>query len=134
MQSWVVDRELARSSRPGYGGESGQSVPREVVDAWLAGLRGDCVQSIICLLGDDQLRYYDDLPGGLIAYYDACGFKVRHVPAMDHQQPALCQSQLDDVWQAYCDLPKPVVIHCSAGKDRTGAAVSWIQRQLARGA
>ena len=37
MQSWVVDRELARGSRPGYGGESGQSVPREVVDASIFG-------------------------------------------------------------------------------------------------
>lgn len=134
MLSWVIKGELARSSRPGYGGERGAPVAREVVDAWLADLQRDDICAIICLLGDDQLHLYDDLPGGLIPYYVASGFPVRHILAADHQQPHLSRSQLDAVWEAYSDLPKPVVIHCSAGIDRTGSAVDWIVRQLSLGA
>lgn len=134
MYLWVITGQLARSTRPGYEGERGTPVLRQVVDAWLADLRRDGIRSIICLLGDDQLQYYDDLPGGLVSYYVASGFDVRHVPAADHQRPPLCRTQLDAVWRAYCELAKPILIHCSAGVDRTGSAVEWILRQHSGGA
>ena len=94
MPTWVLDGKLMRGSRPGYGGESGASVSRAVVDTWLADLRRNGVQSIIYLLGDDQLCYYDELPRGLIDYYTTSGFNVRTVPALDQQQPALSEAQL----------------------------------------
>ena len=85
MSSWVIMGQLARNSRPGYGGEESVPVGREVVDGWFADLRRDNIRSIICLLGEDQLHLYDELPGGLVSYYAASGFDVRHVPGVDLQ-------------------------------------------------
>jgi protein tyrosine phosphatase (PTP) superfamily phosphohydrolase (DUF442 family) len=108
-------------------------VSKTEVDAWLAEIRDLGIKSIICLLSSDQLPLYDQLPGGLIAFYRAAGFTVEHIPAKDHQHPPLTTSHLQLVWSAYQSLPKPVLVHCSAGVDRTGLAIDHIQRRLERG-
>ena len=79
---WVIPNGLARGSRPGY---PGRSVSTTEVDAWLAEIHELGIKSIICLLSTDQLPLYDQLPGGLIAFYRAAGFTVEHIPAKDHQ-------------------------------------------------
>jgi protein tyrosine/serine phosphatase len=91
------------------------------------------IKSIICLLGDDQLSLYRDLPSGLLEYYRAKGFEVSHIRAADHQRPALSQQHLHAVWEEYQHLTKPILVHCSAGIDRTGAAVKHILAMLRSG-
>ena len=44
--------------------------------------------------------------------------------------PALSEDDLQKIWAAYQALPKPVLVHCSAGIHRTGLAVYYIQKRL----
>ena len=123
----VIDKELARGSRPGY---PDKSVTKATVDSWIDYVKSLGIPSIICLLAEDQLSYYGDPPSGLISYYKENGLNVEHIPAEDYQQPPLSPEQLDNVWKAYRTLPKPVLVHCSAGIDRTGEAIKHIKKQL----
>jgi len=127
MVSWVVPNILARSPRPGY---PTQLVEQASVADWIEEVSSLGIKSIICFLAEDQLGFYSKLPDGLISYYRESGFNVEHIPARDYQSPPLGEGELARVWQAYKDLPKPILVHCSAGLDRTGLAIQHIQRQL----
>lgn len=127
MFRWAITNELAGGHRPGYPREE---VDQSDVDLWIAEVRALGITSIICFLADDQLGFYNNLPGGLISYYRKQGFTVDHIPARDYQQPPLTAENLERVWEAYGNLPKPVLLHCSAGIDRTRVALEHLQRQL----
>ena len=131
MPTWIVDGELAISPRPGYQPGAEYRVPRPVIDAWVNDMREAGIASIICLLADDQLPLYErSLPDGLLSYYAILGFEVAHVPTPDGLREPFTPEQLEAAWEAYQRLPKPVLVHCSAGFDRTGRVVRHIEGRL----
>jgi len=129
---WAVPKLLARSSRPGYAYEHPFPVTRRQVDEWLGEARQQGIQGIICLLSDEELNWYGSVPGGLLEYYRANGLQTARIPVPDRGSPPMNEQQLEAVWEAYQSLPKPVLVHCSAGIDRTGSAVEHILAKTKR--
>lgn len=128
---WVIPGVLVRSARPGRPLGPYTDVPREEVDRWLAVVREMDVKSIICLLDDKHLCLYSDLPGGLVEYYRKNGFEAIQIMVRD---PVLggkvTDAALQKTWNAFQKLAKPVLVHCSAGRDRTGRAVEYLLNKL----
>lgn len=127
---WPIRGTLARTHRPGRYGAAPKQVPQAEVDAWIREVKAAGIRSVICLLDDAQLAYYQDLPvpGDLIAYYRQNGLEVAHVPTRNHAP--LLQEQLDAAWDACARLPRPLVVHCSAGQTRTGKVIRHLKPRL----
>lgn len=131
MPYWIREGLLAISPRPGYRPGPEFAVPRAEVEAWVQATRDFGVASIICLISGDQLPLYATaLPQGLLSYYEESGFRVAHVPTYDGLTVPYTPEQYDEAWRAFQQLPKPVLVHCSAGFDRTGRVVNHILSQL----
>lgn len=131
MPNWVIEGVLATSPRPGYRPGPEYRVEPGVVDEWLLEIREFGIRSVICLIGEDQLWLYRKaLPDGLLAEYRRAGLGVHHIPTMDQQTVPFTPEQYAGAWEAFQELPKPVLVHCSAGMDRTGRIVDYILQRL----
>jgi protein tyrosine/serine phosphatase len=125
----VFAGKLLRASRPGYPRGKDCPVPEKAVLEWVEQVRESSVASILCLLDDRHLSMYADCAGGtgLLEAYRQAGFVVGHVPVQDHKSPPLSQVEMDQALEWIGSLPKQVLVHCSAGVDRTGAVVERIR-------
>jgi protein tyrosine phosphatase (PTP) superfamily phosphohydrolase (DUF442 family) len=131
MVIWIREGLLATGQRPGYAPGYEYTVPRDQVEAWVDEKRKAGIASIICLLAGDQLPLYDrGVPQGLLQFNTDSGFAVANIPSPDGMTEPFTPAQLEQAWQAFQQLPKPVLVHCSAGVDRTGRVVSYLLRQL----
>ena len=126
--NWEIENHLARSHRPGRW-HSGR-ITKEIIDDWIIEAKSMGILSIICLLEDEQLGLYKALPYGLLSYYEDNGFNVVSIPIIDHKYPPISEQEALEIFEAYLQLPKPVLIHCSAGQSRTGEAVFYIKHKL----
>jgi protein-tyrosine phosphatase len=131
MPNWIVEGLIATSPRPGYSPGPEHTVPVHIVEDWLVEARDFGIASIICLIGHDQLWLYrKSLPQGLIARYIDEGFEVAHFPTVDQQTHPFTPEEYEAAWLAFRELPKPVLVHCSAGMDRTGRMVRYILERM----
>lgn len=142
VMTWVMPGDLACAARPLryhhiYGG-SGRTLPPEAkpeLDKWIEYVRSEGIVSLICFVSEKELAHYCQLlPEGtsLIDYYRASGFKVRHVPWSDpaHSGYGTFHVEVADkrpgLLCAYDELPKPILVHCSAAIDRSPPVVAYV--------
>ena len=133
---WVIHEKLACAQRPlryhpqfgGYNPLPPQA--RLLVVEWVKRIKHLGFRSIICLLEVRQLdRYYmrggiNLHENGLFGYYKSQGFRVCHFPMTDYQRPQ--ESSMEKILLAYNEFPKPVLLHCSAGIDRSAPVAAYI--------
>ena len=149
---WVIPDVLASSQRPlrdhpvyapCRGGVRPPPLPpeaRPLVVEWVQRILDSGIQSVICLLEPAQLeKYYVrgglDLPGGgLLEYYRLRGLEVTHIPTTDYQRPRV--TAMKKVLNAFDQLPRAVLLHCSAAIDRTTPVAAFLldERGRTRGA
>ena len=99
---------------------------------WLECAQQMGVKAIICLLSDYELTEYYSAQGiDLLQKYRDHGFQVLHIPAQDHQKPPLGRVQIEALRQVFGNLPRPILVHCSAGMDRTGMALRLFDEEFA---
>ena len=142
---WVIYSVLACAHRPlrhhpTFGG-SGRDLPPDAVEEvrrWVSRIWEHGFRSIICLMHPKELKHYAQLDLGtpnLIEFYRQTGFDVRHIPWDDpaHRLPAergLFSEELarvqESAFEAFNMLPKPVLLHCSAGIDRSSPVAAFI--------
>ncbi len=130
---WVIPGKLASSQRPlrdhpQFGGRKPLPLAaRPLVISWVEEIKRIGIRSIICLLVGKQLDLYSRLDlheCGLLGYYETQGLQVRHFPMTDYQRPQV--SHMQKVLEAFNELLKPVLLHCSAAIDRTAPVAAFI--------
>ena len=129
MFRWQIKGELVSGPRPRNRKNWAQQVPKSTVDKWVKNAKTAYgIWSVICLLQKRELRLYQQLPLDLLSYYRSCGLKVKHVP-VKNGPGMFSRKKLKKVWKAYKQLPKPALVHCSAGLGRAIRASVYIKRK-----
>lgn len=139
MWIWVIPGSLACAQRPlrdhpEFGGRSPlPPAARPLVESWVDRVLEAGFRSVLSLLDVTQLdRYYvrggiNLHPHGLLGYYESRGINVESIPCTDYQRPT--DTQMGQVLAAFRRLPKPVLLHCSAGIDRTALVAAFLWRE-----
>ena len=141
---WVITNSLACAHRPLrwhrlYGGSGNNLAPEAtlLVFEWAKRIRQDGIRSIISLMHDRDIGYYQALnlrAADLIGFYKQEGFRVSHIPWEDphHKKSSTTEKGKmllkirEKALMAYIKLPKPVLLQCSAGIDRSSPVAAYL--------
>jgi protein tyrosine/serine phosphatase len=124
MIQWVIPKQLARSSRPGIEHQPSDKVD---VEKWIVEAKTQGIRSIICLLSQQEIREFYCAAGiNLFACYRETGFEVAHFPVSDSGTPPRLPELLVEIGQRFSELPKPCLVHCNAGIDRTRHIIDYL--------
>jgi hypothetical protein len=142
---WVVEEKLACAQRPlrrhpVFGGrEPFPPEARAAVIRWVDRITAMGFASIICLSHEKELEYYTPLQlhsDGLLGLYRAVGLHVEHLPWPDpahavtpaerERRLALVDGIKVAASEAFECMPKPVLLHCSSGIDRSPPVAAFI--------
>jgi hypothetical protein len=141
---WIMPGTLACAHRPLryhplHGGSRARLRPdvTPLIEEWADLLLVEGIRSILSLMHDGDTDCYRALPlgdGHLLAYLELRGFTVaRHPyedPAHKHTPPAQAKKFLhrirEEALASFDVLPKPVLISCSAGQDRSAPVAAYL--------
>lgn len=142
---WIIPSQLACCHRPLrhnrlYGGSARNldSSATPLVLDWARAVRACGIRSIICLMSENELAFYErlDLQAmNLLEFYRAQGFEVVSIPWKDPAyvriDPAALREKERQVsvqaLSSFDALPKPALLHCSAGIDRSSPVAAYIR-------
>lgn len=142
---WVIPDKLTCAhrplrKRPEYGGPQ-VDLPAEaapLVVQWVRRIKREGIQSVVAIMGDRELAHYNlaaiGAPG-LLDLYEKEGLKVRRINWQDPAHPAVSVGlSYDDqphqaratALEAFDAFPKPMLIHCSSGIQRSSPVAAFI--------
>ena len=141
---WIIPRKLACAHRPlrhhpWYGG-SGITLPasaKTLLMDWIIQMREEGIKSIISFMHDGDLGCYSEMELGgldLLGFLEQQGFIVERLPWEDpaHKHTIQHLKRAKEAYmqraalEAYDRLPKPVLLQCSAGRDRSAPVAVYI--------
>jgi hypothetical protein len=143
---WVIPNQLACAHRPlrhhpKFGG-SGVSLPSASaadVTRWVERVVALGFNGLICLMHHKEIAHYAHLDlgaPGIIALYHSKGLEVCHLPWDDPKhRPSHAKGSFRaeltriraNALECFKKLRKPVLIHCSAGIDRSSPVCAYIE-------
>jgi len=141
---WVTPGQLACAHRPlrhhpqfGGSGRNLSASAADLVKDWVEEIIVTGIKSVISLMHDRDLNYYSLLnlgEGNLLDFYSQSGLLLAHLPWEDphHKKTKELQkiekllSIRTEALLAYQKLPKPVLVQCSAGIDRSSPVAAYI--------
>lgn len=116
--------QLFRSARPCFS----KPITEENMCDWIESIKSLGINSVMCLLGGDQLDIYAPV-GGLLEFYKRNGLIVGHLPTKDYKIPPMTEKETADALEILSTLPKPILVHCNAGINRTWHLIEAFQNR-----